>query len=349
MKISPAQADRFVADPGPNVRAVLIYGPDGGLVQERAEALTRSVVEDPGDPFRVTELKASQVIEDGARLTDEAAALSLTGGRRVVRLRDAGDSLAPPLMDFLAAPLGDALVVIEAGDLPPRSNLRKLFEGGELAAALPCYRDDERSLAQLVRETLAAEGLSPSAEALAFLTGHLGGDRQLTRRELEKLVLYKADAPRAPGSPAQVEIDDVMACIGDSALRTLDDLAFALAEGDLAALERNLGRALAEGANAVSLVRVASRHLLRLHFVAGLVAAGTAPEDALKRLRPPVFWKLKARFLGQVRRWRPDQLARALARLIEAEAESKRSGSPGETVIARVLLEVAANAPRPRG
>ena len=78
------------------------------------------------------------------------------------------------------------------------------------------------------------------------------------------------------------------------------------------------------------------------------MAAGEAGEAAVKRLRPPVFWKVKARFLGQAARWSPELLSRALARLLEAEGDSKRSAAPAEAIVARVLLEIAANAPRRR-
>jgi len=46
---------------------------------------------------------------------DEAAAISMMGGRRVVRVRGAGNELADLLDSFLDDPKGDALVVIEGG------------------------------------------------------------------------------------------------------------------------------------------------------------------------------------------------------------------------------------------
>ena len=93
MKISAGASDRFVAKPDPAVVAVLLYGPDRGLVQERAERLAKTVVETLDDPFRVVDLNASVLVSDPARLADEAAAQSLMGGRRVVRVRAAGNDL----------------------------------------------------------------------------------------------------------------------------------------------------------------------------------------------------------------------------------------------------------------
>jgi DNA polymerase-3 subunit delta len=312
MKVGPAQAEGFLKAPGETLRAVLLYGPDEGLVRERALGLVRLVAEDPADPFRVAELTLSQLKEDAARLGDEAAALSMTGGRRVVRLRDGGDGLSEALRGLLESSAGEALVVaealvvVEAGDLPARSSLRRLFEGSKMAAAVACYRDEGRGLQSLINQMLAQDDLTVAPDALAYLSAHLGGDRQVTRRELEKLCLYMA----GPEGGARVELDDVLASIGDSAELTLDDVAYAVAEGDFAELDRALQRSFREGSNPVAALRAVARHFLRLHQVARQVVQGTSLEDAVKRLRPPIFWKLSARFKRQAGTWSARRLDR---------------------------------------
>jgi DNA polymerase-3 subunit delta len=104
MKISPDRADAFAARPDPKARAVLVYGPDEGLVRERVQTLMKTVVEDLNDPFRVADLAQSAVKSDPALLADEAAAMALTGGRRVVRLRDADDGVTKAFKALLDDP-----------------------------------------------------------------------------------------------------------------------------------------------------------------------------------------------------------------------------------------------------
>ncbi len=344
MKITPRNAEAFVQSPDPSLRAVLVYGPDAGLVRERVEALVKAVAEDPADPFRVSELGAREIVEDPARLGDEAAALSLSGGRRAVRLRQAGDDLAPHFKDFFATGRGEALVVVEAGDLPSRSALRKIFEGAGAGAALACYRDDERSLPALIRETLSGFGLEATPDALAYLGANLGGDRQLSRRELEKLALYKG-AHKKGAEGARVELRDAQACVGDSAALSLEDLAFAVAGGEPAGAERALQRSLQEGGQPVRALGAVARHFQRLHLVRGLTGRGETLDGAVKGLRPPVFWKRAESFKAQATAWPPGALARALERLLEAEAACKQSGAVPDTICARTLLEIAVNAP----
>ena len=49
MKVTAAKVAQFISSPPDTVRAVLLYGPDAGLVRERAELLTKLIVEDPKD------------------------------------------------------------------------------------------------------------------------------------------------------------------------------------------------------------------------------------------------------------------------------------------------------------
>jgi DNA polymerase-3 subunit delta len=118
VKLAGQAVARFLARPPDEVAVVLVYGADEGLVRERATAAMRGVLgADIDDPFRLAVLDADPLRQDPARLADEAAQLSLLGGRRVVRVRDADDRLAKTLATVLEAPPGGALVVVEAGDL----------------------------------------------------------------------------------------------------------------------------------------------------------------------------------------------------------------------------------------
>lgn len=338
MKIQASRAESFAKAPDPSLRAVLVYGPDLGLVRERAQHLVKSAAGGLEDPFRVAERTGAAVAADPAGLLDELGALAFGGGRRAVRLRGAADSVTEAVERALGEPGWDALLVVEGGDLPARSSLRKLFEGGAGIAALPCYRDDRDSLASLVSDSLRQAGLAIEPDARDFLVARLGGDRALSRGELEKLVLYMNDTRRP------VTRDDVMASIADASEATLEDLVFAVADGDRAGCVRWTRRCYEEGVAPVALLRAASNHFQRLLFVAALARQGQPLDAALGKLRPPVFWKVKGRFGKQVSAWRRNRLAAALSDLIEAETACKSTGAPAEAIAARALLSLAARA-----
>lgn len=339
MKIAAARVDGFLRKPDPKVRAVLVYGPDTGQVRERARALVVSAAGDAGDPFRVAELTAAALREDPTRLADEANALSLMGGRRAVWVREATDGLAPLFDALLGGLATDTLVVVEGGDLGARSALRTLFEGAENAAVLPCYVDEGDGLESVIRSTLLRHDLSVTDDAVAFLAQNLVGDRMLVRGELDKLALYCVGAK-------EVSLDDAQECVGDSAEADLDDVAYAAAGGDQAALDRALKRVAADGASPITVLRAAARHFHRLHFAASLMAGGAGVDRAIAALRPPLFFKRKDAFRAQLARWSPNTLVDALEALAAAEADCKTTGLPAQTISERALIALAARAGR---
>ena len=336
MKVAAARADAFVAAPPEGIRGLLLYGPDLGLIRERAEIAAKAIVKDLSDPFNVVEFTPRGLRDEPSRLTDEACALSMTGGRRVVRLRDATDSVTSAVMEALKAN-GDALIIIEAGDLPPRSKMRNLFEKADDAAAIPCYADEGAGLEELIRKALADAGLKPSAGVTSWVANNLGSDRMVTRMELEKLALYAS-------GQAEVTLEDAQAVIGDAAAVTLDDVVFTALGGNIKGLLIALSRARFEGITAISILRATARHLTRLEEAVSANMAGETADQAMKKLRPPVFFKQKTDFLNQMQRWQPKKLSRARMEIVQAELDCKSTGTPNDALCERALMRLAAMA-----
>ena len=211
MKLRGDGVAAFVRKLPPGLRFALVYGGDIGLIAECADLLVRAVSEDPRDPFRVTDLAAATVDADPARLADELSSMSLIGGRRVVRVRGASAKHADALEAAMQAPGGDTLLVVEAPDVTSsKLKLVTLFEKGNDSVAVSCFADSDDTLATTIAATLSQAGLRAGREVIEFLVARLGGDRMLTRRELEKLVLYVGDESK------DVTLADCEACIGNT-------------------------------------------------------------------------------------------------------------------------------------
>ncbi|HEX5281505.1 MAG TPA: DNA polymerase III subunit delta [Micropepsaceae bacterium] len=335
MEVKTALVGRFIAEPPDKLVAALVFGPDYGVVRERANALALTAVPDLADPFRVVELDESKILSDPACLSDEAAALSMTGGRRLIRIRDAGNNLSPAMARFLDDPAGDALIVIEAGDLAKSSSLRQLFVRANNAAAIACYPDTERDLEPLVRAALKAEKLSIDSDALRVLVSRLGSDRGVTRSELEKLSLYAM----GDNVVTEAHIDAVM---GDESQLRIEEAADAAGTGDYIRLDRTLTRLWAAGTMPATVLRRAMGHFQQVLAASGDVAGGTDAASAMKKLRPPVHFSRSRSFLAQVSRWNNESILRALNLLYEAEALTRTTGVPEEAACSRALFTVAA-------
>jgi DNA polymerase-3 subunit delta len=333
VKIDARGIARFLRDPGA-CRVVLLYGDDAGLIRDRAEALVRAVAGSLDDPFLVAELTR----DTAGELAAEASSLPLTGGRRVVRLREAADSAAAGVKAILDGN-APALVVLEAGSLPPRSKLRALAEAAPDAAAIACYPEDGAALEATIRGVLGEFGVTVQPDALAWLAGQLGADRASTRRELEKLALYA-------GPGGKVDLDAAMACVGDFAGLSLDDAVFAATEGDVEMADRALEVAMSEGAAPVQILRATLMHLQRLQRARAAMTDGVSAEEAMRLLRPPVFFRRVGPFKRALSLWSAAGLDAAAAGISDAERQCKRTGMPDITLCRAAVLTLARRSKR---
>ncbi len=337
MKLQFKGIEAFVKKPPAHVLAILIYGPDEGLIRERSSVLVKGAGVDEKDPFAISNISQGQLTDNPALLLDEAKSISMLGGRRVVRLRlidnpDRATAAAEAALKQLKD--GDNLVIIEAGELGPRSSLRVLFERLENAAALPCYVEDERDLTRLVSEVLKSQGFRISSEAMSFFAISVIGDRAVARGETEKLITYM-------GGQRDIALEDVMACVGAGGQLPLDDLTRHMGSGQFGEADRVLQLALAEGESPVAILRHMQNYFLKLHITKARLAKGETLDAALIKLRPPLFFKLKDAFVAQMNGWTMAQLEQAMALLMTVEAKCKQSGAEPETLVSRAVLSLA--------
>jgi DNA polymerase-3 subunit delta len=341
-----ADIERFLSDPGPKICAAILHGKDQGVVRERAQALAAAVTERPDDPFNVALLSEADLTGEEGKLESELLALSMLGGRRLVRLRLTGDK---PAVERLAADAlanhvkgafnPDAFFLVEAGPLDRNSALRRAGEAAAGCGVIPCYEDEPADLARLAREALAADKLALTAEALDTFVSRLPHERGVARREIERLILFLG-----PGRNATAGLGDLEGFFGVEPEASLGEAAFDAFGGRAVAAHAGLRRAGQEGESGVGAVRAMGMHLARLRRVAVLHRAGEGLQAAAKA--SGVFWKQEREFLRQVQAWTLAELNRAQSDILAADRACKQAGSADTLLAERLALSIAGRARR---
>lgn len=334
--IKAADVDRFVAQP--RLPVILVYGPDAGLVAERTAALLRSAVADPGDPFSLALIGADALAESPHRLVEEAHTVPLFGGRRAIHVKAAGRGADGAVAALIKAPPGaDCRVVIEAGDLRRAAPLRTLCERAKVAAALPCYPDSPRSLARLIDDETARNGVAITPAASRLLATLLGGDRRASRSEIDKLILYRL-------SERRIDVADVMAVVSDAASPAIDgllDAAFAGSPGEVA----GHFRALCEGGtNPGTIAAALVRHTAALHVWRLAVDAGTPVDEVVGNPASGIHFSRAGAVRAALATFTTARLERLLGRLGALSLDVRRNGALAGPLIERALLLLARDA-----
>jgi DNA polymerase-3 subunit delta len=335
------EVDGFLARPDPARPIVLIFGPDAGLVRERAETLIAASVDDPNDPFALVRLEGEDLASEPTRLVEEAHTIPLFGGRRAVWVRAGSRNIVPAVEAVLAAPPTDCRIIVEAADLKRGAPLRAICERATGAVALPCYADAERDLARLIDDEMRQAGLAIAPEARAALVPLLGGDRLASRNELRKLALYCRGQNR-------VELDDVMTVIADASALALDgiiDAAFAGRTGDL---ESQFNKARIAGTSPGTIIAGALRQVSVLHKARLDVETGRSVSQALDAIVPLVHFRRRPLIEAALSAWTAKRLDSAMAQLADSALETRRQSGLAEAIAQRTMLSLCVNARRKR-
>ena len=327
--------DAFLKSPDRSIEAVLVFGPDAGLVSERARDASMALAKRSNPPGEIIRLEDADLDQDPDRLAVEVRTIPMFGGPKVVRTTASRLINAQRLAALVNADGGLAsALVVEAGNLKADEALRALFEKSPRAAALPCYADEGKALSDLVAEVLGAHKLQITPDARGLLLARLGADRALSRGEIEKLALYCQ-------GKGTIEPADVDAIVGDASEQTIERILVAMASGRGAAAVVELDRALSSGENAQAIISAAQRYLHRLHRVRSAIDDGRSMEDALRALRPPLHFKARDAFTSQLRTWTTRRLDTALDRSATALKLARLNTSLEAALTERLLLEVA--------
>jgi DNA polymerase-3 subunit delta len=317
--IKAAGVARFVADPPKDMRLFLVFGRDTGAITERArqlEALARS--RDPAGGLAVR-YSSDEIAGDHGLLSDEINAASLFGGEPIITLRiaDGRHNVMACLTPLLDSPPKAGWLIVEAGDLPPASAVRKAFQANAHAAALPCYESDARDLAAMAHTMFTDAGCAIEPEAIDLLVATIGNDRLISRSEIEKLILFIGEGGRAG-------VDDVLAIVGENLDVRGDRIIDGAFLGRKEALEADLIRLRAEGQSPVALASQALRQIIVLHRMSASVAAGKPAETVVKQARPPIFFNRQADVKTLLTRWQTVHIARARQIMADAILATRR-------------------------
>jgi len=338
------EVDAWLRRPDPSTPIVLLYGPDRGLVSERARYYATTTGVPLDDPFSMIKFDAADIEQQPGRLVDEARTIPMFSDRRLIWIRNAGPQkgLADAVKLLLAEPPREAIVLIEAGDLKKGAALRASVEAAFGGMALPCYADEGKSIDALIDEEMNKAGMKLTLEARQTLKRSLGGDRMASRGEIEKLVLYAL-------GQASIGVEDVVASTGDAAALSVDELIDAVLDGRTADLDATYARLVSAGGQVFVVLSAATRQFQLLHLLRSSMAeGGQSAAAAVAAAKPPVFYSRRRIVEAALQRWDPEALARILGRLQAAVLLTRRRPDLAVPATRQILLAIALDGGQPR-
>jgi DNA polymerase-3 subunit delta len=303
----------------PDIRLYLFHGADEAGAADLARRLGATLA----DAERV-DVDGAMLKKEPGRLADEAASLSLFGDVRLIRAAPIGEESLEALTLLLAADRTGSPVIAIAPSIKASAKVVKLALDHPRAMAVACYAPSAAEAEKAAMAMLAEAGLRPAPGLARRIAEAGGGDRALIAQEVDKLALYLDAAPERPHDAGIADLDAIGADLGEAELAEAID---AMVEGKPAELGPRLTRLDEGGASPVPWLRALQRRLVTLGDMRSAVDRGEPVDAVLKRHR--IFFREEQRTMRDLRRWSPDMIAIALARVREAELGAMSSGTAG--------------------
>lgn len=329
MKISPKDIDKFILNVPKSIKAILLYGPDNGLVRIRGDLLgkTRSIAK----KFNYDQIKNNPIV-----LLDTLSSIDLFGEdsskEKMVSIECNGTNFAESCSNMLKTKIYQGLLVFYAGDLGPDSALRKFFESNNNVAAVACYKDDAVSITKLIQQIFRNKQINIEHSAVQLLVNSITiGDRMLVINEIEKICLFLGDKKK-------VVEDDLQGYLDSQGEVTLDKLCYKMSLKETKEIEHLLIKLQNAGHNLVSIIRIITRHFYRLYQVKHLIKTGKTEQQAMASLFPPVFFKQVSDFSRSLNLWNDKQLLARLNSLTELELMAKKDISTAGLMLRNMIL-----------
>jgi DNA polymerase-3 subunit delta len=327
-------ADGFIQRLPKEIRFCLVHGTDEGLTQERSKAIIGKVLGGDADPLRLVRLDGEAISRDPGILADEAYAIAMFGGSRAIWIDAQGRDLLPALEPLFASPPEDCTIVVRAGQLRKGAPLRIPFEKASNAASVECYSDEAKALQALIDAETAAAGLTIAPEARTALIALLGADRQTSRGEVRKLVLYAQGRSR-------IEVEDVQAIVSDAAPSSLDELVDQALSGDLKGAEASATRYFSEGGDGDQLIVRLIQRLTLLHRVRLEMDLGRSFDAACQAANVRMPPDARRGLAVQAERWTSEAIARRMPVIRAVSARTRAEPRLADILAARAIWNLA--------
>lgn len=339
MKANFSQLRAAIDAANPDIRLYLFHGPDEAGAADHVQRLARAI----GPDVERIDLDGAGLKSDPARLADEAASLSLFGGKRFIRVDGVGEESLAALTALLEAETAGNPVVAIAPTVKTTAKIVKLAQSAPRAMAFACYVPDGADAERLAVTIAREHGLRPVGTAAKRLAEAAAGDRAVIAREVEKLALYLDAAPDRPAELDDAALDAVGADLGEA---EMGSAVAAAVDGRTADLGVELARLADAGTSPIPVLRNLVRRLMALAEMRADVEAGATLDEAMARQR--VFFKEKAQTGHALRRWTPARLTSAIDRARAAERAMMSSDTAGSILADNAFTTIARIAARQR-
>ena len=279
--------------------------------------------------FEIINLFQEEVINNKNLLFDTINNTSLFNSKKLIFLHEVSDKIFRELEECTEKKIEDIKIFVLANILDKKSKLRNYFEKNKYLAALPCYKDNERTLFQNITEKLKGyEGLTPELINIIIKNSNL--DRSIINNEIFKIksfFLKKKINKKELNILLNIKITDDFGLVRDASLL-----------GNKIKVNQLIGEIDFLPEDTFFFLNQISNRITKLLEIKHINQSINDHELAIETIKPKIFWKDKPIYLEQLKKWKPDELKTILNDVGNLELLMKKNSQVKNDILLKSLL-----------
>ncbi|MAI83507.1 MAG: DNA polymerase III subunit delta [Rickettsiales bacterium] len=312
----------------------LIYGPNYGKSEQLVGRLKKFLQHEENIDSSIT-VSDESLVKNKNYLNEKFYSEDLFAQKKIIYCSLQNPDILPKLLDFKKIRnKNKTIVIIKASELDKKSKIRKLFESDDKFCTIPCYEDTELEKKSVIQYYLDIEKIRLKDEILNFIVKIPMVDRNSLIQETEKIILfYKKEN--------NISIEQIKEIINYQTSKKIDDLIYIILSGKLTFTERIHDNLLKNGVSNIQILNSMSRHFFKLLLYKEKLKIESGSENAIKHIKPPIFFKNKEKFINQAKIWSKIRICNVIERIHLLEKRIKTEPQNVDLQIKFMMFSIA--------
>ncbi len=285
----------------------LLYGKNEGLQNETIES--QLIKDFDGEIINYDE---TEFLKNKDIIISELLNRSLFESKKIILISRVTEKILKSIYEITEKNITDFKIILKCGILEKKSKLRKFFEKESNLAVTPFYEDDYKSLSFIVSDFVTKNKINLSRESINLLVTRANGDRKNLKTELNKILNYSY-------SNNKIKFEHVLKLTNLNENFTVGELADSYLNKNIKNVSKILNENNYSDEDCILILRTILNKSKRLLLIVENYNETEDIEDALSKIKPPIFWKEKENVKTQVFKWKIDDLKRNIYKISEIE------------------------------
>lgn len=300
----------------------LFYGENLGLQND-----FKKIIKKKNNNALIQNINQEEIINNKNNFFIEILNTSLFNEEKIYFINHGNDKLLDTIKE-IEPKLENRRIFIFAEILEKKSTLRNYFEKSKNCSSIACYQDNEISIKKIIQNRLKEfRGLNNVNLNIIFSNCNL--DRVKLNNEIDKIILYFQDKI--------IHTENLELLLNDKFNDNFNNLKDEALCGNVKNTNNLISDTILQSEKNIFYLNLINQRLKKILDLRE-IANNENLEEAINKIKPPIFWKDKASVLNQAKKWNSTKIKKMMEKTYKLELELKSNSLINHNILIKNLI-----------